>query len=300
MNDAISIDRLLDDMSIAARATRAIFTRGTGTNGRTRDKVTENKLRAEVGDEGQIVTRKLFTSKSSPIFKRNQLMSEAYAYHNSKTTEGFLPNALLLEYTQQMATFESQADKLHQEIIDTYDQIVADDIVLRNAALTAQGKTPSASVDDYPTIDKMRSYLYMNWRLEPIATENDFRFEVPDTIKQRLVQRDEDIKSDITNDLMQRLMKPMKHFVEKLAVPIGEDGAKFHNSLVGNLNELLVTLPALNIYNDPRVDALLKDVEVIIKPYVFSPDVLREVPEARDAASNKMKELLKQFDGYGF
>lgn len=305
MGNLLEVDQLVEDTSIANRAMKAILHRGVGAGRRTRDAAAENLVKQQMGDEGQIVTRRLFAGKTNLIFQRNQLAGEMYAYHMKMTLphgddgSRLLPNSIYMEYSQAMAAFETQLRTLDLNILATYDQLVRDDIAVRNAALMAKGKTEAACEADYPSASKMHEYLYVDWHLEPISTAHDFRYEVDDAIRDRLDERLKQIEGEIHFELFERMVDPMKRFVEKLSVPIGGDGGIFRDSLVGNLNELSY-LRKLNLNADPRVNELLDGIEAVIKPYVFAPDVLREVPEARSAAKEKMAELVRKLDGYGF
>lgn len=305
MGNLLEVDQLVEDTSIANRAMKAVFHRGLGAGRRVRDTAAEALVKGQLGDEGQIVTRKLFVNKACLINKYLQLAGEMYQTHMKYTLplgddgSRLLPNSMYFDYVQKMGGYEQQATAIINQIVATYPQLVQDDVNERNAALISQGKPPAASLAEYPSLDRMRQYLYVQWFLEPVPTANDFRFDVDPALKERLSERLEAIKDDATLALFQTMVKPMKAFVERLSVPIGEAGSVFRDSLLGNLNELSY-LRKMNVNHDPRVTELLDGIEAVIKPYVFAPDVLREVPEARKGARDKMAELMKRLDGYGF
>lgn len=299
-----AVDQVVEDTSIATRAMKAVFHRGIGATRRVRDTNAEQMVRSTLGDEGQIVTRKVFTDKQSPLYKRQQLANEMYQFHMRHTLplgddgSRALPNALYFDYTTNMQQYEAQIRQLDMQVLANYDQMVEDDVDARNAALIKQGKHPSASVDDYPSKAQMESYLYVHWHLEPISTAGDFRYEVDEGIKQRLAARLTRVAEEAKLDLYARMLEPMKRFVEKLSVPIGQQGSIFRDSLVGNINEMLTLLPKLNVDNDPQITKLIEDIRAVVQPYVFHPDILREQPESRQAARDKMAEIMRRFDGY--
>jgi hypothetical protein len=295
---------VFEDISIATRAMKAVFRRGIGATRRVRDPQAEALVRTSLGDEGQIVTRKVFTDKQSPINKRQVLATEMYMFHMKMTLplgddgSRALPNKLYFDYTTQMVQYESQIRQHDMHIVQNYQQLVADDVAKRNAALINQGKTPTAAPSDYPSQQQMESYLYVSWHLEPISTAGDFRHEVDDDIKQRLAAHLTRATEEANAQLYSRMLEPMKRFVEKLSVPIGEQGAIFRDSLVGNINDMLNLVPQQNLTDDPTISTLVEEIKAIVQPYVFCPDALREVPETRQAARDKMAELMKRFDGY--
>lgn len=304
MTNLLDAATLVEDTSIANRAMKAVFHRGMGAGRRIRDTEAERLVKDTLGDQGQVVTRKLFTNKQGLIYRRNQLANEMYLYHMKHTLalgddgSRALSTAVYFEYVTEMGQYEGKLQVMDTQTVATYPYLVQTDINERNAALIRQGKPPTASVDDYPTADKMKQYLYVNWYVEPIATASDFRFDPGEHIKQRLTTRLEEYRSEVSLQMFERMVEPMQRFVEKLSVPIGEDGGVFRDSLIGNLNDLSY-LRKMNINDDPRVNELLDGIERIIKPYVFAPDVLRQQPEARQAARDKMAELMKRLDGYG-
>ena len=153
---------------------------------------------------------------------------------------------------------------------------------------------------EYPSKEQITGYLYAEWHLEPIATANDFRYDVAPEIVERLNGRLKQMEDDLRFEFVRRLADPMKRFIEKLSVPIGEAGAIFRDSMLENLNELVQLLPKLNVNEDPRVTEIVNELNAIVRPYVFAPDVLRQSPAARESARDKMKKLMEKLDGYGF
>lgn len=305
MNAPLRAEQLVEETSIANRAMKAVFHRGVGAARRTRDTDAELAVKQQFGDQGQIVTKKLFTNKQGVVYLRQQLANEMYTYHikatlpHSDDGARILPNTAYMDYVQKMGEYERAIKHKDQQIVDHYDSLVQMDIQERNAALISQGKAPTARADEYPTLDQMRRYLYVEWVLEPISTANDYRYQVDDAMKARLEARLQQIAADAKADLFARMLPPMKHFIEKLSVPIGEKGSIFRDSMVDNLNELVNTLPKLNFDNDPRVQEVVDELRKLITPYTFNPDALRERPEVRSAARQRMEELMKKLDGYG-
>lgn len=305
MGNMLTATQLVDETSIAARAMKAVFHRGVGAARRIRDEAAEAAVKEKFGDEGQIVTRKLFANKTSLIWKRNQLANEMYQYHLKHTLphgddgSRLLPNAVYFEYVQQMGAYEQQLSGLDAQILANYDQLVDEDVRFREAALIGQGKATAVNRAEYPSKDQIKGYLYASWHLEPIPTANDFRYQVDPAIVERLNGRLQQMEDDLRYEFVRRLAEPMKRFVEKLSVGIGEQGSIFRDSMIENLNELVQLLPKLNVNNDPRLTELVDGVQAVIRPYVFAPDVLRQSPAARESARDKMKALLEKLDGYG-
>lgn len=310
MGNLLTASQLVEDTSIANRAMKVVFHRGLGASRRSRDPDAEKLVKEQLGDQGQIVTRKLFTNKNGPIFKRAQKANEMYIYHMRYTLphgddgSRLLPNAMYMAYVDQMGAYESQLQVMDAGILASYDGLVQQDIAERNTVLAGQGKGQTAGREDYPDLETMKRHLYVQWHIEPISTANDFRYMVDPFVVDRLENRLKEIEEQANTDLLLRAIEPMKRFVEKLSVPIGDKKARnqgevFRDSLVGNLNELVEDLPKLNMNNDPRVSQLISGIQKVIRPFVLNPDPLREQPELRKTARDQMAELMKKFDDYG-
>jgi len=297
------------DTSISLRAMKFKLQRG-GVRRSARDKDAEEVIKSLKGDEGQIVSRKLFLNKNSPVQKYQQKANEMYQYHIANTlpcgddATRLMKNSIYFEYTGRMRQSISELELLKQTIVGseaTYANVVCDDVTERNNHLTAQGKPATATQEDYLPFDEMARRLYVTWYPEPISTSGDFRFEIPDEMKHRCDEQLAQMLEDAKADLYARMLAPMKAFVEKLTVPIGEDGSVFRNTLVSNLADLVDHLPRLNLDDDSRVAGAIKALSETIEPYAGNPDALRESPAVRSKAKADVETLMSQLSGgYGF
>lgn len=302
-----NIPAAMDDVlnPITTKAMKVKLSRGTGY-ARIRDKDAEALVKQTLGDEGQTVSKNLFKNKTCLIYKRAQVANEMYQYHVKYTLphldDGWrlLPNTLYMDYTLEITQYASKLEAMDAQIIAQYDSLVQTDIDERNAALTANGKAPIAAHKDYPSLDHMRRLLYVRYYFEPISTANDFRFAVTEQDKARLNELIEQVEARAKADIFDRMLEPMKRFIEKLSVPIGEEGSIFRDSLITNINEVLDIVPKLNIDGDPRITDAVIELNNMIKPYVFAPDQLRDNPYIRDLAKDKMVDLVERLEGYSF
>lgn len=305
MNAPTTAASLLDQTSIANRAMLFSLRRG-GTHRRVRDRDAEAMVKQQLGDEGQIVSRELFTDKNSLVYKYQQLSGEMYAYHTKATLpygddgKRLLPNASYFDYTTKMQGFISQLDNLKVQIIANWDGMVLADIMARNSRLMGLGKAPVAKLDDYPTASHMEARLYVDWFPTPISTSGDFRFQLPQDMLDRVDRQITEMLEDAGRDLYVRMLKPVTAFVDKLNSYKGDKGQRWHDSFIDNLNALTTELPQLNVNSDPVVDQLLKQIDQIITPYKFAPDALKEDEQARAAVKARMEQLEATLKGYAF
>jgi len=305
MNMPINAGVLQESTSIANRAMKFKLSRG-GTAKRIRDKDAESLVKATLGDEGQIVSRELFSDKGNLVHKYQGLSNEMYTYHIKATlpfgddSSRALPNACYFDYTGKMQDFISRLDALKGHILTQWDSLVQVDMQSRNNRLTAQGKAASAKFDDYPTREQMDSRLYVNWYPEPISTSGDFRFTVPPEMLVKLDAQLAEMVEEAGRSLYIRMLSPVTAFIKKLDGFKGDKGQRWHDSFIDNLNALTSELPPLNINDDPMVTSLLSQIDAIIKPYVFQPDALKEDEFARTEVKSKLEALEAQLKGYAF
>jgi len=313
MGDMLTTQQLAEQAipDIAKRAMKVKLTRGTGM-ARKRDHAAEATLKEQTGEDFS-VTKALFKGKNNPIFQRAQLASEMYQYFVKYTLphsdDGWriLPNNLYFEVSGELAQYASKLEQYDYNIVTNYNHIVADDVQLRmtawyqaaaRAVAENRPQPPQPCANDYPTLDHIKRLLYVRYYFEPISTATDFRYAVTDQDKSRLSELLAQVESNAKAELYDRMLDPMRAFIKKLAVPIGQEGSIFRDSLIGNLNELLGHLPKLNINGDPTIQQALDDLKQIVTPYVFNPSQLREDQAVRDAARAKMEALTAQLEGY--
>ena len=297
----VTVSSIIDATSVANRAMKFRLSRG-GTARRVRDKDAEALVKSTLGDEGQIVSRELFSSKGNLVHQYQELSGKMYAYHVKETlpfgddSSRLLMAAKLFHYTNEMQNYISRLDQLKNQIVANWSQLVQDDINYRNTKLTNQ----SAKITDYPTAVQMNYRLYVNWTPEAISTEGDFRFTVPQEITDRAQAMLQDAIESANRDRYNRMLVPVSKFIEKLSKYTGDKGQKWHASFIDNLNSLDKEVGSLNIVDDPVVDAFLQQISSIIGPYAFAPDALKEDQMARDSVKAKLEALESQLKGYVF
>jgi hypothetical protein len=290
--------------SIETRAMKFKLQRGR-VRCTSRDKDSEELLKQTRGDEGQVVSRKLFLNKNSPVHKYQQKSSEMYQYHVANTLpcgdDGtrLMSNSIYFEYTGRMSQFISELEALKLLIVGdiaTYAAIVHQDIDERNKLLTAQGKPATASTHDYSPYEAMCERLYVTWFPEPIATSGDFRFEIPAEMKKAYDDNMQRVIDEAKEDILARVIAPMRTFVAKMTIPIGEDGSVFRDTTVTNLCDLVEQLPKLNIDGDARITAMVESLRGVTSKFV-EPNVLRNSQSAREAAKADVSLLLDKLSG---
>lgn len=306
MSNMLTATQLAAIPTIANKAMAVRLTIGSG-KARIRDTAAEAAVKQQFGDEGQTVSKAVFKNAACVVYRRMQKANEMRQYFNRNTlphTDGgwrVLPNTMYLEVSGMLGQYEQELKVMDATILGNYSALVQQDITERNSALAAQGKAANAKAEDYPTFDHMSRLLYVQYYFQPIATENDFRYAVTDADKDRLNGLFEELEENISRSFYDRMMEPIQQFISKLEKYTGDDGQRFSNSFVENINDMLVHLPKLNYNDDPRVTQMLEDVRKTMEPYKFAGvDMLKEDADARKLAQENLKALATKLDGYGF
>ena len=303
MNQEVTATTIQETTSIANRAMKFRLSRG-GTAKRIRDHDAEKLVKQQLGDEGQIVSRELFSDKQNLVYQYQAVGNEMYTYHIKATlpfgddSSRLLPNAAYFDYTSTMGGYISKLDNLKVQILAQWTNLVYADIHGRNWRLAGQGKPQTAKVEDYPTAQQMEYRLYVNWYPEPVSTSGDFRFSLPQEMLERVDQQLEALVAEAGKELYVRMLRPVSAFVEKLNKFTGDKGQRWHDSFVDNLNALSKELPHLNVNDDPQVTALLGQIDSIVKPYAFAPELLKDDEFARSQVKARLEQLEVTLKGY--
>jgi hypothetical protein len=159
--------------------------------------------------------------------------------------------------------------------------------------------------EEYPTVDEVRSKFRVEYVFLPVPTSGDFRVDVVQDVAQTLRTEYESYYNskikDAVQDAWERLTECVKHMSQQLADaetpretkkgPVHR--RKFHDSMIGNANELCSVLTALNITNDPKLEQARQALERAINNRTA--DDLRESDELRRDTKARVDAILDMF-----
>lgn len=151
--------------------------------------------------------------------------------------------------------------------------------------------------NDYPAPDEIAGKFGMYFSVRPIPNTEDLRViegltsqEVERLVAEARQGEQEQIRQAVEN-AYEKLYKTVKAMADKLAVPIGEKGSIFRDSLIENIREIAGIMPGLNITNDPKLNDLTQKALVLTQ---YSPDELK-TPGPRAAAQKQASALAGLF-----
>lgn len=227
------------------------------------------------------------------VKKIAEVVNEARTFHYVNTLPWHDDGARLLPaknypaYMKRMRELHSEFDARVREFVDSYPALM-DEARKRLDSMYNEA--------DYPRAAEVISRYSYNVAFDPIPTGTDFRVTLTggeiDRIAAEVNGRLQQAQEAAMKDLWQRLHA----VVSKMADRMADADAKFKNSLVGNIVELVDLLPALNIADDPELEAMRRRVEKTLCQY--DPKELRENKNNRDAAAKDAKTILDAMSGY--
>jgi len=154
-----------------------------------------------------------------------------------------------------------------------------------------------ANWDDYPTAEQVRGRFSIDVQFMPVPSEGDFRVEISDVHKSSVLRKLRDVKRSGERHVINKMLEPMIAAVEKLAVPIGDDGSIFRDSLIGNMVDVADRMARVNLSDDPVIQQQIADLKSIVGQYADNIDVLRNSQHVRDVASKQIGDLVTQMQG---
>ncbi len=205
---------------------------------------------------------------------------------------GLLPAKLYFKYTEVVGEMQREAMKYADEFVAEYKTQWNDGLKDYR-----KGLSDMFNEDDYPEPNRIRAKFGIYIRIRPIEDPNDFRVkmsaEVAGDLKKQMLSDFQDNLKDALRSPIMRLFEQLKHVQEKLR----DNDAVFRDSLIGNVQALVEILPSLNVLNDPKIDAMIKQTEKEICS-VSDIKALRSDPKYRKEVAKSADAILKSMKGY--
>lgn len=201
-----------------------------------------------------------------------------------------LPSTALFEYQDHMRELKQKFYGAVQNFVNEYDtQISAMAFKLGDLFNRAE----------YPTREQVERKFSAEYILSPVPDAGDFRVDVGNEAMVEL--REEYSKAcearlqEATNSLYEKLYDVLLHTVERLGE--GPDGKPniFRDSLVSNMQDLIVDLKKLNLTGDERLEEMRVELASITQG--VTPEELRKEKETRAEVRSRMQDILNKFGG---
>jgi hypothetical protein len=234
--------------------------------------------------------------------KINSFVSQARKCHHRYTKpwceDGMriLPNTLHEKFAAEFRVIE----RGFEEAVDEFEQIYPEAIRERKRALNGL-----FNPQDYPPVEEIRGKFKLKIRQFPVPDADDFRSDVLDAdtiedIRRELTETSESVLDEAMKDSARQIVEVVGHMSEKLKAfeaysKQPDDSTKpktfFTAALVKNVRELAELLPAFNLTNDPKFDAVVSRIQREL--CVEEAEALRENAAARKTVRKSADSILK-------
>jgi len=201
-----------------------------------------------------------------------------------------LPAAMFDPYHTAMEKHETRFWPLVETFIDRYPEYI------EQAALNHLALGQLFNRDDYPSLTKIRNAFGWTVKHYTIPDSDDFRVNVPNSVVKRMKAEIEDslntAAANAVRDVLERANECVSRMVESLTCfnpnASGKDRHTFHDSMIGNIRDLVSVMPGLNFTGDKRIDQLAADMVALCQ---HDAETLRSSDNIRAGVAAKAIEI---------
>lgn len=233
------------------------------------------------GEAGNYNTRLVDKATLKPVSK---ITSKTRVEHNKLTFPwchdglSVLPNKMYFKYGEM---FRMYKDLFEQNVDNLCDQFP---VIMANQQ-NRLGNLFDESL--YPSVRELREKYSMTFNIFPIPQDSHFLIDLEEEemtkVKNTMQEEIGLAQQAALETLYGRVHKVVQHMQARLADP----NNFFKNSLVTNIEELVASLPALNMFDDPLIDKVHQELRtklVNIDPNDLRKDLDYRKQVAQDAA----------------
>lgn len=250
------------------------------------------------------VRKHLFKGAANRVKKANHASNEVYLYVKENTVPWMKGVDMLnmmhyQTFTAKLREFIAKADAAVDDLVNHWDDEVATDLLRLRQIEFSTGQTGLANPDDYPSASEVRDRYVVDVRFMPVPKTSDFDPRIISSKDIASLQRQlDDAETNATKHVIQQMLEPLTAAAEKLAVPIGKDGAVFRDSLIGNMIDAADRMNRVNISDDPEVQQRIMELQALVGKYAGkNMEVLRHSPNARSQAKSDIEALMGKMQG---
>ena len=260
---------------------------------RKHDKNVSREVNAQYGgevDAGRF--NKVLASKEA-LKDIQTAVCSARVFHQEQTLpwgergERLLPSRNYSEYARQMRALKAEFEAAVDNFVRGYPEVIFEARRMLGGLFNRE---------DYPEASEIRDKFAFRTVITPVPEVDDFRVNLAAdevaAIQQDIEERLAASNAVAHRDLWQRLFAVVGHMVERLSDP----DAVFRDSLVGNIVRLTELLPRLNLYDDPQLEDMRRQIESDLCR--FTPEELRRDHQVRQQTAQAALGVLDAMNGY--
>jgi len=186
--------------------------------------------------------------------------------------------------------FAAEVRKMTAEFESHVKDFCAAYPTLQAAAQKQLGSLYSPS--EYPSPAEIRNKFKAEVNYLPMPDVKDFRVEVSDAEKKAFVEKMKETEAEAMRSVWERVHTVVKTAADKLA----SVDSIFRDSLLENIRETCSLLPALNVSDDPKLEAARVELEKLLGSY--SADSIRADKAVRKEATKKLKDITDKMGAF--
>lgn len=219
-----------------------------------------------------------------------------YVYENtlpwSDTGIRLLPTISFMQFNDRMGQYQDEFSNLVNQFVTVYPSLI-----------TAQAMALGDMFDryDYPSADSIAHKFDFRLNYMPVPKAGDFRVDVGNEAQEELQNKlaklaDERIEAAM-KDARERLKTHLDRMMERLKVEEVNgkvSKSRIHDSLIDGGLELCEVLKALNLVNDPSLEAARAKLESVLRSVDVSD--LRKHDGARTEVRTQVAEIMDKFN----
>lgn len=250
------------------------------------------------------VVKHLFEDKTCRMAAVKSAYSEVYTFVNDNTVPWGKGVRMLninhyMTFTGELRKRIDFANAKVADLVANWDAEVQKDLDRLAKIEQAKGKAPGslANPNNYPHASEIGDKFGIDVRYMPVPTSEDFRVTISDEDKASLQKQLEEAETNAARHVIEEMLEPMQRAVEKLNVPIGQDGSIFRDSMIDNMVNVADRMDKINVSDDPVVAEKIADLRSLVAAYADNKDVLRNSQSVRRKAASQIDDLVQQMGG---
>lgn len=215
-------------------------------------------------------------------------------WHNTKTLAWsdrgprLLPTSLFMDYKHEANYRQSRFVELTDKFLGEYEHHLVPKAMNNLGALS--------NPDDYPTVEELRSKFGFKLIFSPVPEAGDFRIDVGNReLAEIKAQYDDALNTRVAEAMRgpwEQLHKMLTGMSDKLVEKEGT--RRWHDSFLGNAQEMCAMLTHLNVTKDPELERARQALERALVG--FDIDDIKDDEGARASLKKNVDEILGKFD----
>jgi len=294
MTQAITTRYNIDSCSMIVEFNASVWTARKLDKTAT-DEVVHSK-NAGAKDAARVNKHLLAGRNELDVIQKHVNAVRTYVYANtmpwSDSGQRLLPTSKFLEFNERMDEENDKFWQLVNDFVDVYPSLIT-------AQAMALGDMFNRN--DFPSQQEIAAKFDFSVGFLPVPTFGDFRIDVGNEAQKELQAKLTELSDKRVEAAMQdvkdKLKDHLKRMQDRLTVDYVNGEAvtrKFHNSLVEGAFDLCDMVKALNIVNDPDLEAARKSLEFALVG--VDAKELRTNAHTRADVKSKVEEILGKYN----